>query len=110
MGGDRSAPRAAQLVDGRVGGDAVAPRAEGGTPVEACDAARDRDHRLLGGVERVFGMRDDAAAHRVDAIGVTVEEDLERAAVATDGPGDERAVVLVTQPSPRPPRRSAWSR
>ena len=46
-------------------------------------------------------MGDDAATHRVDAVGVAVEEHLERPPVAVDGAGDESAVVVVTQPSPR---------
>jgi hypothetical protein len=46
-------------------------------------------------------MGDDPPAHRVHAVGMPIEEELERAPVTVDGAGDEDAVVLVTQPSPR---------
>ena len=37
-------------------------------------------------------MGDDATTHRVDAVGVPVEEDLECPAVTVDGVGDEGAI------------------
>ena len=84
LGCDRSPLPPAGLVEGRVRGDAVHPRGETRPTVEAVDAPRDRDHRLLRGIERVFRMPEHAAAHRVDLIDVALEEDFERGAL-TEG-------------------------
>jgi hypothetical protein len=45
-------------------------------------------------VERILGLGDDATADGVDAVGVTVEQLLEGAAVATGGAPGERGVVV----------------
>ena len=97
VGRQRPPPLAPQLVEGRVGRDPVAPGGERGPAVEPADPACDGDHRLLGGVERVLGMGDDATAHAVDAVGVTVEQHLERAPVAVRRACGEDGVALVTQ-------------
>ena len=78
---------------------AVHPGGERRPPVEAVDATRDRDHRLLGRVEGILAMRDHPPTQRVHAVGVAVEEGLQRATVATRRPGREVGVV-VTQPAP----------
>ena len=82
LGRDRSPPPPAGLVERGVRRDAVHPRREPRPTVEAVDAARDRDHRLLGGVERVFGMPEHAAADRVDLVDVALEQRFERGALA----------------------------
>ena len=75
----------------------VEPGGERGAAVEARDPADDRDHRLLGRVERVLAVGDDAAAERMDAVGVAFEELFERGPIAARRETRELGVV-VTQP------------
>ena len=107
----RAAPGAPQLVERRVGGHPVAPGGERGPAVEPADAARDRDHRLLGGVERVLRMADDASAH-ARGCGRRAGRGGPRAARRSppDGACGEIGVAPVTQASPRSRGGSAWAR
>ena len=54
--GSRPARSAPRFVEGGVGGDPVAPRRELRASVEGVDAPRDREQRVLRGVERVVGV------------------------------------------------------
>ena len=105
-----------QLVDRGVRGDPVDPGSECGAPVEPFDGAGDGDHRVLGRVERVVGMADDAAADSMNAISVTIEQHVERFAVAAAA---SRARVVssragadrrIQRPGPRPRAAGTASR
>jgi hypothetical protein len=82
--GTRPACLAPALVERGVRRDAIEPRRERRPAVEAPDAARDGDHGLLSGVERVVGIAEDAPAHGMDAVGVPVEQRLEGPSITTN--------------------------
>ena len=84
---------APQLVKACVRGYPVGPGGEGGTAVEASDAACDRDERLLGSVQGVGFVACEAAADGVDAVVVTAEERVEGSAVTRLGGAHQRWVV-----------------
>ena len=73
------------------------PRGERGAAVEASDASRHGDERLLGGVECVLGIAHDAATDRVHAVRVTIEQEFERPAVAGRRAFDQRFVRVVVR-------------
>ena len=85
----------AQLVEGGVGDDAVHPGGEGRAPVEA-----GRCRRAIAIIASCVASSAssrcaiDATAQRVHAVGVAVEQRLERAAVTAGCPGGEVGVVV----------------
>ena len=70
----RPATALAELVEGGVGGDAIAPGGERGSSVEAVDRPHDPDQRLLGGVVGIAGSAGDAPAHGVDPVVVAAQQ------------------------------------
>lgn len=94
---DRSGPTSPPpgLVERGIRGDAVAPGCEPGAAVERLDAARDREERFLGGIERVFGVHEHAAADRVHQPRVSLQQRVERAAIPVRGGGGELLVVAI---------------
>lgn len=91
----RSARASPGLVEGCIGGDAVAPRRETCAPVERVDLAGNREECLLCRVERILGMREHTSANRIHQAGVAAQESVERIAVAVRGRGGERIVAFV---------------
>jgi hypothetical protein len=95
----------AELVEAGVGGHSVGPGGEGGTAVEAPDALRDGDERLLGGVQAVGLVAGQPAADGVDPVVVTSEQRVESDAIALLGGADQRLVVGLGSDAPRLPTR-----
>jgi hypothetical protein len=93
--GRRSASASQGLVEGSIGGDAVAPRRETRASVERVDLAGNREECLLRRIERILGMREHTPANRVHQTGVAAQESVERIAVAARGRGGECIVAFV---------------
>jgi hypothetical protein len=84
-----SALALAQLVERRVGRDAIHPGGERGATIEAIEIADYANHGFLGRVVGVACGAGDPTAYGVDAVVVTTQQLVHRVRVAANGGADE---------------------